>query len=239
MLSFYSPDMTDKRLIYAKSSLEKSGFQFVEKEKNADFILLGVNPDKAFLNFKKPIFAGNVEEKSGVFDYTKNEVFALKNAYLTAEAALSLAISESEKSLINSGVLICGFGRIGRALKRFVEPFSRDITICLRSENPAAIAGCEGARVIGFEELKNRADYDFIFNTVPHPVFNEAELKALKDDALLIDLASFPGGIDEHYAKALEINYITARGLPGKYSPKSAGEILAQTVKNIINEEGL
>jgi len=239
VLRFYSPDMSDKRVFFARKTLEKSGFSSVKNERNADFILLGVNPKEEFLHFEKPVFAGNVEEKQGIFDYTKSEVFALKNAYLTAEAALALAIENSPVSLVNSGILICGYGRIGRALKRYIEPFSRDITVCLRNENFACVAEYEGAKTISFEELKNSADYQFIFNTVPHPVFNEAELRALKKDALLIDLASFPGGIDEHYAKALNINYITARGLPGKYSPESAGIIVANTIKNIIDKEGL
>ena len=239
MLRFYSPDNTDKRMIYAKTALEKSGYICVEKEENANFIMLGVNPDEKLLSLKKPIFAGHVEEAKGIFDYTKNEAFALKNAYLTAEAALSLAIKSSPLSLINSSVLICGFGRIGKALLRYLEPFTRDITICLRNENAAAAAKSEGARVIGFNELKNKGLYHFVFNTVPHPVFNEEELKALKKGALLIDLASFPGGVDEHYAKKLDINYISARGLPGKYSPESAGEIVAQTVINTIDKEGL
>ena len=239
MKRFYSPETTDKRIMYARKELENSGIEFVENDKNADYILLGINPSKELLCFEKPVFAGNVEVGKNVFDYTKNEAFALKNAYLTAEAALALAIKSSETSLINAKVLICGYGRIGKALKRYIEPFSRDITICLRNRNSAAAAECEGARVIGFDKLKKGADYQFIFNTVPHPVFNEAELRALKRDVLLIDLASFPGGIDEHYAKALNTNYITARGLPGKYSPKSAGIIVADTVKDIINEEGL
>jgi len=239
MKKFCSPDTDDKRIEYAKALLEEDGYSLVEKEENADFILLGVNPKSDFSHFDKPVFAGNVEEKNGVFDYTKREEFALKNAYLTAEAALAVAIENSDLSLVNSSVLICGFGRIGRALKRYLEPFSRDITVCVRNENSAALARCENAKTIGFEGLKNCSDYDFIFNTVPQPVFNETELKSIKKDALLIDLASFPGGVDTHYAKLLGINLITARGLPGKYSPKSAGEILAHTVIKILKEEGL
>ncbi len=72
MIKFYAPDLSDKRISYAADSLEKHGYRRVFDEKNADFLLLGVNSD-----YKSDIpFA----------DYKNNELFALKNAYLTAEA---------------------------------------------------------------------------------------------------------------------------------------------------------
>lgn len=232
---FYVPDTSDKRITYAKSELEKFGYISIENEKNADFAVLGVNPEK--LDFDIPIFAGNVD-KNGVFDYTKDESFAIKNAYLTAEAALSIAIDNSDISLVNAPVLICGYGRIAKAIQRYLEAFTKDITICARSPEQRALAEITGAKAIGFEKLSCEK-YSYIFNTVPHPVFNEKELKTINKDALLIDLASFPGGVDLHFEKHCKINIITARGLPGKYSPKSAGIIVAQTIDKLIKEEGL
>lgn len=234
---FYMPDTSDKRIEYAKKELEKLGYISINNSDNADFIVLGVNPEKEYLNYIIPVFAGNVSKK-GVIDYTKNEIFAIKNAYLTAEAAISVAINNSDFSLINSPVLICGYGRISKALKRYLEAFTNDITICLRNPQQRAHAESTGAKTISFDELNCR-EYDFIFNTVPHPVFNKKELKTIKKEALLIELASFPGGVDKHFADYYKINLITAGGLPGKYSPQSAGEIVAHTIDNLIKEEGL
>ena len=238
MKKFFSPENTDKRLSFAKTELEKEGFISVEKAENADFILLGVNPSEEELCFDVPIFAGNISREN-VFDYTKDEVFATKNAYLTAEGALALAIQSSPKSLINSPVLITGYGRIGKALHKYLEAFTKDITICLRNENEKAKAESLGAKTINFSELKGCEKYSFIFNTVPHPVFNEKELMSINTDAILMDLASFPGGADNHFAEFFGVNLIIARGLPGKFSPKAAGKITAQTIIKIIREEGI
>ena len=238
MKRFYMPDISDKRLIYTKIGLEELGYISVENEENAEFIVLGVNPDEKQLSFNLPVFAGNVKSKA-VFDYTKSELFALKNAYLTAEAAIAVAIRSSDFSLINSPALICGYGRIGKALHGYLEAFTKDITVCARDESQRTVAESLGARAVDFDELKHCEGYYFIFNTVPHPVFSVRELVSVKKDALLIDLASFPGGIDKHYAKHFNLNYLEARGLPGKYSPKNAGEIVATTINKIIEEEGL
>lgn len=232
---FITPDLSDKRALFAAAYLEAKGFERVEKEDNADFILLGVNPSKALLSSSLPVFAGNISG-GNVFDYTKKEEFALENAFLTAEGALSLAISESDISLINSKILIIGYGRIGKALHRYLSAFTGSITVCLRSSVSSVLSKCQCAQTIEIEELKEANDFDFIFNTVPHPVMGSKELCNIKKEALIIELASFPGGIDKHVAKHLGLKLIEARGLPSRYSPESAGIIVGKTVEKMIRE---
>ena len=232
---FITPDLSDKRIIYAKQYLEEKGFENVENKNNANFILLGVNPTNQYLTSALPVFAGNTDSRN-VFDYTKDEGFALENAFLTAEGAVSLAISESEISLINSKILIIGYGRIGKALHRYLAAFTGNITVCVRSTAATVNAQCLCADAIGFNELNNLEGFDFIFNTVPHPVLGDSELKTADRRMVIMELASFPGGIDKHIAKHLDLRYIEARGLPSKFSPESAGRIVGKTVEKMIRE---
>ncbi len=234
-IKFYCPDLSDKRIIYAKNHLQKLGYEAVEDSKYADFVLLGVNPDKSLLNFNIPIYAGNIYGDN-IYDYTKDETFAIKNAYLTAEGAVSLLVSSSEKSLVNSSVLITGYGRISKALEHLLSNYTKNITICARNINQRTLAVCNGSKVINFDDLQNESNYDFIINTVAHPVLNEKELASVSKNTLIIDLASFPGGVDKHFAKANGLNFLVARGLPAKYSPIDAGIVVAQTVDYMIKE---
>lgn len=222
MIKFYAPDLSDKRIAYAAERLEKIGYHRVFEEKNADFLLLGVSSD-----YKSDIPS---------IDYKNSEFFAVKNAYLTAEAALCIAIENSDKSLLSSNVLITGYGRIAKALHKYILPFTSNITVCARSANVRALAACNNATSIDFSDLTIKNDFDFVFNTVPHPVFNSAELAALPKKCTLIDLASFPGGVDKHFASSCGVNLIEARGLPGKFSPETAGRIVADSVDMIIKE---
>ena len=50
------------------------------------------------------------------FDYYKDECFTIKNAYITAEGALSLAMQALETDMGHSDFAILGYGRIGSAL---------------------------------------------------------------------------------------------------------------------------
>jgi dipicolinate synthase subunit A len=54
---------------------------------------------------------------------------------------------------------------------------------------------------------------------------------------VVIDIASAPGGVDFEAAKQLGIAAKLCPGLPGKYSPRSAGEAAAQVARIILEEQ--
>ena len=78
--------------------------------------------------------------------------------------------------------------------------------------------------------------YDIIINTVPHMILNQERLQYLKEDCLLIDLASNPGGIDKKAVKDKKIKFVWALSLPGKVAPTTSAEFIKETINNIIKE---
>ena len=78
--------------------------------------------------------------------------------------------------------------------------------------------------------LDRGGPFQLIFNTIPAPVFGKKALAALPKEAVLLDLASAPGGVDFTAAKRLGIDARLLPGLPGKYSPAAAGAIAAKAV---------
>ena len=70
-------------------------------------------------------------------------------------------------------------------------------------------------------------------------VLDKSILERADPDCLIIDLASKPGGVDFSAAAKLGIKVIWALGLPGKTAPVTSGEIIADTVINILSERGL
>lgn len=220
MIRLYVSDSTDKRMIYACDYLRDKGYIITKDKELANLVVPPVT----------------VKPSDTSLPYMADESFLVSNAYLTAEAAISVAKENSDSSLINAPVLIVGYGRIAKALHHILMPYTTSITICARKSSDRAIAECNGASTISFEDLSKDSSYAFVFNTVPHPVFNDAELLALGNDTVVIDLASFPGGVDKHIASVRGVKLVEARGLPGKYSPKTAGRIIADTIDKMIKE---
>ena len=60
---------------------------------------------------------------------------------------------------------------------------------------------------------------DAVVNTVPALVITRGYIEKGKDRLLFVRLASVPGGINFKAAKALNIKFNWALGLPGKVAP--------------------
>ena len=171
-----------------------------------------------------------------IYDYAARDDFAVRNAVPTAEGALELAMREYDGAVLGSRSLVTGFGRIGKVLARRLQSLGSEVTVCARKASDLAFIESMGCHAVSFADFKTAHDYDLIFNTVPALVFDRALLDNTDRTALLIDLASLPGGIDLEYARGLGMNAHRALGLPGKCAPKSAGEIIKKTVLSIIEE---
>lgn len=224
-------------MICAGEYLEASGYTLVDNTDDADFVILPI-PVKDYMltNLEGKLVFYGVGDYHG-FDYNKNESFLLENAYLTSEGAVALLKESTERSIYDSDILITGYGRIARALHKALSAMGARIIVCCRSESDRTQAVFNGARVIGFDELKEDNTADFIFNTVPHLVFTKQELDRVRSGAIIIDLASFPGGVDTLYCKSKKITLIDGKRLPSRYSSLSAGRLIGKTVENIIKED--
>ncbi len=189
-----------------------------------------------------PSFVSHCEQHNiPCFDYFESEAFQIKNAYTTAEAALSIAMNSQKKNIKGSRLAISGYGRIGKQLTTLLLALGADVTVCARNSSDLAWAALKGADIVDISTAENiniLADgYDIIFNTVPARLFSADFLSMLNPKTLIIDLASSPGGVDISQAKRLRKNVLWATSLPGKYAPESAGELIAECIGKIIHKE--
>jgi len=83
--------------------------------------------------------------------------------------------------------------------------------------------------------LRGLSEVDFCFNAVPARVVCEDILSLLSRHAVVIDIASMPGGVDFDYCKEHDIPYKHSLGIPGKLSPKTSGMILADAVREAVS----
>lgn len=173
-----------------------------------------------------------------LIDYYQNESLLLENAALTAEGAVSIVIRMSERALLGSRALVIGYGRIGSALAERLRPFGQTVTVAARSGEKRTLARCRGFAAVAAADMDEALrEADFVFNTAPAPILTEERLTLLKRDALVLDLASAPGGTDFEAAGRLGKRAILAPGLPGKTSPLSAARAIKDAVFELIVEE--
>lgn len=224
------PITKDNKFIYGNEEIESIPLSNILNDSLRRRVVFGGMANETVLGFVE-------NNHVDFYDYFLMDDMTVKNAFATAEGAMAIAIQNTKTTIYESKVLVAGYGRIARALTKLLVAFGADVTVALRSSAQAEWAKLEGAKTISFEELSGHENFDLVFNTVPHIVFTKSELSGMDGNTLLIDLASFPGGVDLHQAKSQGINVITASALPSRFSPKSAGKFIAQSIISIIKEE--
>jgi dipicolinate synthase subunit A len=188
-------------------------------------------------------FAQSIGKK--IIDYNKNETFLINNALLSAEGAIYYAMEKMSGSVYGSKIAIWGFGRIGKILAYMLKAQGANITIFARKDIDRAWSNIIGYKAVRISEdcieklYDMNFDYDIIFNTIPKQVMDEVFISKIHNNTLIIDLASSPYGIDEALAKKYNLNYYHEGGIPGRYAPKSAGNIIGKAIINILEQEKL
>ena len=173
-----------------------------------------------------------------LYDYSTREEFAIQNAISTAEGALEIAMREYEGTINNSKILVCGYGRIGKALSSMLSSLNADVTVSARKKSDLAWIKASGLIAVETSLVDTLESFDIVFNTVPALVLDSKALSHIAKNAVVIDLASYPGGVDFEACARLGICCVHALSLPGKTSPKTAGETIKNTIINMLEEDG-
>lgn len=177
------------------------------------------------------------ELSTNTCDYYDREEFAVCNAVATAEGALEIALRSFEGTINGSKCLVCGYGRIGKALTNILKSMGADLTVSARKPSDLAWIELSGAKAVRTDELYKQDSFDIIFNTIPAHILSCVLLAKIALHAVVIDLASGDGGVDKYAAQRLGITNIHALSLPGKAAPKTAGEIVKKTIYHILEED--
>ena len=171
-------------------------------------------------------------------DYYDSEALTVKNAVLTAEAAVAVAVNCTDFSIFGSKALVIGYGRIGRQLAKYLNVLGADVVATTRQDH---IMACISADGITPEVTDNVTEicgeFDYIFNTVPFPLLDRNFFKNCKKTAFIEDLAT-DSGIDLAAAHEYEINAAVYGGLPGKHSPKTSAKFIAQEILKYFIDGG-
>lgn len=181
-------------------------------------------------------FAAACRERGLRFiDYYESEPLTVKNAWLTAEGALFIYMSEKKVSVMGSKILVLGSGRVAKCVSGAFAALGARVTVMARNSGELAWAQLLGrdTRDISDASARNRefaSGYDAIVNTIPVAFITGCSLNVIPDETLIIDLASAPYGVDVTEAARCGKNAHRATSLPGKYAPESAARIISEVI---------
>ncbi len=197
----------------------------------------GIQPGTLFIaGYLNPLIKKGLQEKNVIVCETREmDEVSILNAIPTAEGAIQVAMMNTDITIHNSQCFVLGYGRCGRVLAETLKGLGAIVTVVARRSEVLAWIQASSMRPLLLSELaKGIKRADMIFNTIPSVVVDGEILCHVKKDVLIIDLATYPGGIDFTAAERMGIKTIVLPGLPGKVAPKTAGKILCQVYPYLI-----
>lgn len=192
----------------------------VEMAKGAD-LCLGGNIDKVY-----------EARFNNYVNMLLDENFAMRNAYLTAEATIGEIAKITEKSLFDMKILVLGSGRIAKSMWKILFGLGVKFDVAMRNEKERIMSQIFSQKSWHIENMP-LTTFDLIINTIPAKIFDDSTLQSMRSGQHIIELASVPCLDTSHLLKA---NYTICGGLPGKILSKSAGAVVLQELLEEIKK---
>ena len=192
----------------------------------------------------KHLIAGNITIKDKLdtnniqcTDILKREEFTVLNTIAPAEGTIQIAMEETQRTVHGTKTLVMGFGRVGKVLAKMLHGIGAEVYCEARKNEDIAWIKAYGYEPIHLNDLNdNLGKFDIIINTIPFQILDKERLDLLKEDVVIIDLASNPGGVDRKAARDKNIKVIWALSLPGKVAPLTSAEFIKEAIYHVLKE---
>ncbi|TMW73258.1 dipicolinic acid synthetase subunit A [Alteribacter natronophilus] len=169
--------------------------------------------------------------------FSRDDV-AIYNSIPTAEGTIMMVIQHTDITIHSSEIMILGFGRVGMTAARTFSLLGAKVKVAAQETELLARAYEMGLEPVKLNDLhKHAGGVDVIINTIPAKVLTAAVIAKMQPHALIVDLASKPGGTDFQFAEKRGIKALLAPGLPGIVAPKTAGRIIANVLATLLTEQ--
>ena len=206
-----------------------------------------VIPDHIFKNLKKDcilltlIHNDYLEELSNEYHFhycalLDKEEFIRKNSILTAEGLISYLIVHRRYPIYHSCITVLGYGHCAQPIIQYLKAMGAKVTVAVRNkkwkDNIESLGCC-------FCYLKDvvLSQVDILINTIPSIIIEKEKLDLAKKDILIVDIASYPYGIDHHYALSIGLNSQILSSIPNKYAYGYAGKMIADEIEGMFKNE--
>jgi len=200
---------------YNTTAISEKSFSLAWRVKKAKIIIIPLSlPSEKLKNILKCnvlgdtyVFAGLYDQSfeddildqgAKLFSLTEEDSFNEENAVPTAEGAVLNAMNQSTKTINGSKCLVLGCGKSGKIIAKTLSDLGAEVDT-----------------------------YDIIFNTIPEQVLSDEQISSIKENQIIINLASDNAGFDPKYRYA---------NIPAKIFPETSAEIMKSEIDKIMSE---
>ncbi|MDE5831216.1 MAG: hypothetical protein K2H53_06435, partial [Clostridia bacterium] len=170
--------------------------------------------------------------ESQIISFLDDEEVENKNNELTVDGTI-----DDIRDRKNDTICILGYGKLGKELylrltnagiKTFVISRPKELINIDKVKNYYPL---NSENIIEVFKLS-----DIVINTIPHNIIPE-EAISCEYVPYILDISSSPFGIDQEIIKKYNVKYNLYLGIPSKFAPKEASDILLKVLKKVVQNK--
>lgn len=218
-----------------------------------NFIVVGedcfrVNPE--FLKLAKDnclIFSGintpcleqiKITSKKNI-NFLMNDIGVIKeNVIPTVEGIIADIIINTDITINNSNIMVIGYGNVGSYLVKILKEMNAQLIVSIICENDEFLLKKNNIASVYSNDLnkmkKSLSNADVIINTAPSLVLDKEYIDSIQNNCYVLDVASYPHGINKQYLDEKGIKNKIYLGIPSDIAPKTAGKILSKKINSMV-----
>lgn len=208
----------------------KLSIDFLKNSKENVLIFSGINTEclDRMLNYSK---------KTATFLMKDKEVIK-ENVIPTVEGILADIIINTDITIRNSNVMVIGYGNVGKVLVRTLEYLNANVTVSIELDKDKEILDLLSIPSVYSKDINNMiskiSKQDIIINTAPSLVLDNKYINYYKDDVYILDIASYPYGIDKKLLDNSNIKNKIYSSIPNEVAYKTSGIILTKKINSYL-----
>ena len=172
-------------------------------------------------------------------NFLMNDESVIKeNSIITVEGIISDIITNTDITINKSKVLVIGYGNIGSYLTKVLNDLKALVSVSVILDKDKNSLDKLKINSVYSNDISSMckviSESDIIINTVPSLVLNEYYINYMKSNCYVLDIASYPHGIDQEALNNRNIKNKIYLGIPSIVAPKTAGKILSKKIDSVV-----
>ncbi len=172
-------------------------------------------------------------------NFLMNDESVIKeNSIITVEGIISDIITNTDITINKSKVLVIGYGNIGSYLTKVLNDLKALVSVSVILDKDKNSLDKLNINSVYSNDISSMckviSESDIIINTVPSLVLNEYYINHMKSNCYVLDIASYPHGIDQEALNNRNIKNKIYLGIPSIVAPKTAGKILSKKIDSVV-----
>lgn len=168
----------------------------------------------------------------------KDKEVIKENVIPTIEGILADIIMNTDITIKDANIMVIGYGNVGKELVKILRCLKANVTVSVELDKDKKILDFLSIPSVYSSDIDDMisevSKQDIIINTAPSLVLDNKYINYYKDTVYILDIASYPYGIDKEVLDNSNIKNKIYSSIPNEVAYKTSGIILTKKINSYL-----